>query len=332
LHHRRQRGIEQPLEGVGTPQGRILLNGFKRYRCAEKLNIASVPYISLGDDEALAIASLMQRSKDTDLNILEQAKFVVELLTVQQMRIADVAELLCRSKAWVCVRKSLLEEMNEEIQQVLLRGKFPVYSYMHTLRPLMRLNGIGQDKILRFIKAVAGQSLSVREIQLLAEYPLPADGVQQQRFSPPGQPRPKCQPRPRKRDSRYEEQRLRALGEEVESYLNYALAASGIQRHRFLRALFAFSRQVTSEVFVKMAQRALRYRILDLEALRRIAWYCMSQEGLPLPEAEVDENLQQRPAYQEGYLTEEPDLSIYDDMFPQTDDQDPSDESEDQDG
>jgi hypothetical protein len=60
----------------------------------------------------------------------------------------------------------------------------------------------------------------------------------------------------------------------------------------------------------------------------------MSQEGLALPEADVDENLKQRPAYQEGYLTEEPDLSIYDDMFPQTDDQDeaPSDESEDQDG
>jgi ParB-like chromosome segregation protein Spo0J len=49
-----QRGIEQPLEGVDTPQRRILLNGFKRYRCAEKLNIESVPYVSLGDDEALA--------------------------------------------------------------------------------------------------------------------------------------------------------------------------------------------------------------------------------------------------------------------------------------
>jgi len=173
-----------------------------------------------------------------------------------------------------------------------------------------------------------------RRRELLAEYPLPADGVKRQRFSPPGQPQPKYQPRPRKRDSRYEEQRLRALGEEVESYLDYALKAPGIQRHRFLRELFAFSRQVTSVVFVKMAQRALRYRIIDLDALRRIAWYCMSQEGLALPEADVDENLQQRPAYQEGYLTEEPDLSIYDDMFPQTDDQDedPSDESEDQDG
>lgn len=164
-----QRGIEQPLEGVDTPQGRILLNGFKRYRCAEKLSIESVPFLSLGDDETLAIATLMQPSKDKDLNILEQAKFVVELLTVQQMSIADVAEMLCRSKAWVCVRKSLLEEMNEEIQQVLLCGKFPVYSYMHTLRPFMRINGTGQDKIIRFIKAIAGQSLSVREIQLLAD-------------------------------------------------------------------------------------------------------------------------------------------------------------------
>ena len=91
------RGIEQPLEGVDTPQGRLLLNGFKRYRCAEKLKIESVPYISLGNDEPLAIATLMQPSKDKDLNILEQAKFVAEFLAVQQMSIADVAELLGRS-------------------------------------------------------------------------------------------------------------------------------------------------------------------------------------------------------------------------------------------
>lgn len=29
-----ERGIEKPLEGVDAPQGRFLLNGFKRYRCA----------------------------------------------------------------------------------------------------------------------------------------------------------------------------------------------------------------------------------------------------------------------------------------------------------
>lgn len=176
-----------------------------------------------------------------------------------------------------------------------------------------------------------------RRRECLAEYPLPAEGVKGQRFSPPGQPQPRYQPKNRKADSRQEEQRLRALGSEVAAYLDYALQAPGIQRHRFLRELFAFHRQLTNTVFVKMAQRALRYRIVDLDALRRIAWYCMSQQGLPLPEADVDEDLQQRAAYQEGYLTEEPDLSIYDDLpRPEEEDQgeeeDYNEESEDHDG
>ena len=31
-----QRGIEQPLQGVDTSAGQLLLNGFKRYRCARQ--------------------------------------------------------------------------------------------------------------------------------------------------------------------------------------------------------------------------------------------------------------------------------------------------------
>ena len=45
------RGIERPLEGVDPPQARFLLNGFKRCRCAKKLGIGSVPYVSLGPEE-----------------------------------------------------------------------------------------------------------------------------------------------------------------------------------------------------------------------------------------------------------------------------------------
>ena len=44
-----ERGIEEPLEGVDTPEGRFLLNGFKRYRCAKKLGIDCLPYVSLGE-------------------------------------------------------------------------------------------------------------------------------------------------------------------------------------------------------------------------------------------------------------------------------------------
>ena len=47
-----ERGIEEPLEGVDTAEARFLLNGFRRYRCAKKLGIAAVPYVSLGQEEA----------------------------------------------------------------------------------------------------------------------------------------------------------------------------------------------------------------------------------------------------------------------------------------
>jgi len=45
-----ERDIEQPLAGVDTPQGRLLLDSFKRYRCATKLGIECVPYVSWGEE------------------------------------------------------------------------------------------------------------------------------------------------------------------------------------------------------------------------------------------------------------------------------------------
>jgi hypothetical protein len=163
-----ERDIEQPLSGVDTPQGRLLLDGFKRYRCATKLGIECVPYVSLGGEEAEGIASLMRVAKQKTLSILEQARFVVELLSMHDMSLADVAETLSRSKAWVSMRRGLLTEMSQAVQEILFRGAFPVYSYMATLRPFMRMNGVGRQEIERFVQAVSGQQLSVREIELLA--------------------------------------------------------------------------------------------------------------------------------------------------------------------
>jgi len=44
------RGIRQPLEGVDTADGRFLLNGFKRLRCARQLSLGCVPYESIAAD------------------------------------------------------------------------------------------------------------------------------------------------------------------------------------------------------------------------------------------------------------------------------------------
>ncbi len=164
-----ERGIEEPLEGVDTAEARFLLNGFKRYRSAKKLGIASVPYVSLGPEEATGILSLMRGSTDKSLGILEQARFLVDLLTIHGLSLTEVAQTLSRSKAWVSLRRSLLEDMSPAVQQVLFRGTFPVYCYLYTLRPFRRMNGVKPDEIDRFVQAVAGQRLSVREIELLAQ-------------------------------------------------------------------------------------------------------------------------------------------------------------------
>jgi hypothetical protein len=67
------------------------------------------------------------------------------------------------------MRRTLLDQMSDEIQRLLFGGVFPVYSYMYTLRPFRRMNSISPERIEQFIKAVGGKRLSVRDIELLAQ-------------------------------------------------------------------------------------------------------------------------------------------------------------------
>jgi hypothetical protein len=82
--------------------------------------------------------------------------------------------------------------------------------------------------------------------ECLADYPLPADGVTNQRFSPPELPTPPCQPKNRRYPSTEEEKRLRALDPEVSRYLDFVLESKTVQRHVFLRRLLALSRRMCS--------------------------------------------------------------------------------------
>jgi len=163
-----ERGVEKPLEGVEIGEKRILLDGFKRYRCARNLSIGHVPFSSLGVDEAAGIVALMRASCDRGLSILEQARFVTDLTEVHGMGIAEVADTLSRSRSWVAMRLGLLGEMSATVREQVFAGAFPVYSYMYTLRPFLRTKGIGREEVDLFVSAVSGRKLSVREIGQLA--------------------------------------------------------------------------------------------------------------------------------------------------------------------
>jgi len=163
-----QRGIEEPLEGVDAKDQSILLNGFKRCRCARKLGIGRAPYASLGEDEAVGIMNLLRASNNRSLGILEQARFIDELRKLHKMTVAEIAEELSRSKAWVSMRLGLIGEMSEKVRQEIFSGRFPIYPYMYVLRQFMRMNGVSRQEIENFVVAVSGKKLSVRDIEQLA--------------------------------------------------------------------------------------------------------------------------------------------------------------------
>jgi hypothetical protein len=163
-----QRGIQEPLEGVEVQQAKVLLNGFKRYRCARKLRLGTVPYCSLGQDEAVAILDLLRLSNNRSLSLLEQAAFVAELKNARGLNVAEIAAELSRSKSWVTMRLGLLAEMSDRVRQKLFTGAFPVYSYMYLIRQFMRMNGVQAEQVEAFILATSGQGLSVREVEQLA--------------------------------------------------------------------------------------------------------------------------------------------------------------------
>ncbi len=176
-----EKGIRDPLQGVDARHGRILLNGFKRYRCARKLQIGVVPYSSLGSDEAFGIVELLRIANSRSLGIIEQAKLIDELKKAHNMGTADIARLLEKSPAWVSVRVGIISEIPPVVMAKIIQGQFPVYSYMYCLRPFIRLKGVSKKDVTAFVESVAGKGFSIRDIEILAKgYFKGSDEIRQQ--------------------------------------------------------------------------------------------------------------------------------------------------------
>jgi hypothetical protein len=163
-----EKGIRDPLCGIDDEPSRILLDGFKRYRCAKKLGLGIVPYRSLGSDEVGGIIELIRMSNATSLGILEQAKLIDELKSVHHMSVSEIARLVDKSKGWVGMRLGIIGRMSPLVMGKIFDGKFPVYAYMYTLRPFIRMNTVNKKQIDKFVGSVAGKKLSIRDIEILA--------------------------------------------------------------------------------------------------------------------------------------------------------------------
>ncbi len=153
----------------------------------------------------------------------------------------------------------------------------------------------------------------------LSTYPLPHEGVKNEKFSPKGQPAPLYQPKYCKRPTAHEEKQLRAAGKGVDDYLNFALKQKGQTRHRFIRELYGLYKKVAPPPFLSAVERALTYRIIDMATIERIVVLQLQDGGYRLPSAEIDQSFSNRETYLEGCFSDAADLTVYDSLLEDND-------------
>jgi hypothetical protein len=171
LHSIAKRGIVDPLQITGNAPGEeyILLDGFKRYRCARTLGMGMVPAQIIANDLAMGIITIIQRSEyGSGMTTLEEAALIEELHKRCGLTIYDIAVQLDRSPSWVSMRLGMLEDLSDFVREKIMSGAFPARAYLYGIKGFTRVNKIGTQQVDAFVGAVSGQGLSTRELFVLS--------------------------------------------------------------------------------------------------------------------------------------------------------------------
>jgi hypothetical protein len=175
------KGIKRPLLCIKEGATSVLIDGFKRYRCADKLNISPVNVEFVAGSAADGFMELMCRSTEYKLTILEEARMISELKDLGDYTLNEIAQRVSRSRSWVSMRMHILSEMNDKVLAKIFKGSFPAYSWMTSVRPRMNSSKLGIDGAMEFIEHVSDKGHSHRDLDQLAwAYFEGSDGMREQ--------------------------------------------------------------------------------------------------------------------------------------------------------
>jgi ParB/RepB/Spo0J family partition protein len=164
-----ERGIEDCLFGIEREARFVLLDGFKRFRCALKLKIMTLPVRGYAGGECDGVIQFLKQTQKRNLTFFEEASLIDLLRNEHALSVADIAAQLGKSSGWVSIRLGVLQEMPASIRDAILSGKFPYRAYLYTLRHFTRVKGVSKKETEEFVQSVSGKNLSLRSIETLAQ-------------------------------------------------------------------------------------------------------------------------------------------------------------------
>ena len=148
----------------GTPGHFVLVDGYRRVVALLELSrdLVEATELKLPEADALVFCHTLQATRPR--SALEEGWWLVELVERHGKSQREVAISLDRSKSWVSRRLALVQALPESVQSAVRNGRIPPHGAMKVLVPLARANS---DECERLVAALAPQSVSVRELELL---------------------------------------------------------------------------------------------------------------------------------------------------------------------
>jgi len=157
------------------PERSVLLDGFKRVRVAEELELETLWAHGVALDAAQSKAAMLHANQaQRGLSDIEEAWIVRALVRDHGMTQVAVGELLGRDKSWVCRRLKLAEALEATLQDDLHLGLLSA-SAARELARLPRGNQISVARVIRI------HNLSSRQAERLVDAYLEAEDEKAQR-------------------------------------------------------------------------------------------------------------------------------------------------------
>ena len=157
----REHGVIQPILVVKNEDGYNIVAGERRWRAAKIVGLKTIPAIvkDYTDTKKKQVA-LIENIQREDLNVMEVAVALKELMDMESYNVTDVAKVTGKSQSAVSNIVRLLK-LTPDVQQLVLDGKL----VEGQARALLAIEDADEQK--KVAKKIIEKKLTVREVEKL---------------------------------------------------------------------------------------------------------------------------------------------------------------------